>query len=100
MSCSALQLNTWCLTARRVRPGPTMDWLFHSSWVILRLLVSPYLVWNFYRTYVQVRADTGNALHPIVTAPALQVVLCGFYAKWTVDLARKLLSGGHKLHQL
>jgi hypothetical protein len=92
-----LQVNTWLLTARRVIPSPAVDALFYATWFALRVAFSPYLIWDFYLTYRQAAVESNNFWHPIITAPVLQVALCGFYAQWTVALLKKL---GEKSHQL
>jgi hypothetical protein len=92
-----MQVNTWLLTAKRVIPSVPMEILFYVTWVVIRVILSPYLVWDFYLTYRDTAEATGNVWHPIILAPLLQIGLCMFYAIWTRDLIRKF---GVKSHYL
>jgi hypothetical protein len=92
-----MQVNTWLLTARRVIPSLPVEILFYATWFVIRVLFSPYLVWDFYLTYRKAAEASGNVWHPIILTPVLQAALCAFYAMWTRDLIRRL---GMKSHSL
>ena len=82
-------------------PCAAVTALFHTTWYALRVVYSPYLVWDFYQAYRAAASEAGTAWHPILCAPVLQVVLCAFYAKWTWDLLKRLrVRSPSKSHQL
>jgi hypothetical protein len=90
-------MNTWLLTARRVMPCQAVEVIFYASWVVLRVLFSPYLIWDFWLCYKDAAQRSGNIFHPILSAPVMQIALCAFYTQWTIALIKKV---GHKSHQL
>lgn len=78
-------------------PSPAVEVLFYATWFAIRCVFSPYLVWDFFQTYLEAAEASGNALHPILLAPALQLGLCVFYAMWTRDLIAKMATKSHYL---
>jgi hypothetical protein len=49
-----VEVNTWLLIARRAIGGKLIEALFYVSWVGLRNIYYPYLIWAFYKEW-QVR---------------------------------------------
>ena len=91
-ACAAsVEVNTFFLILRRVltRQSVVVDCLFCFSWIILRLILYPYLAFAYWNQY----ADEMIAMssHTIVTCFVLLLFLIYLNTKWTVDLANKTI---------
>lgn len=98
-----VEVNTWLLVAKRVQPSRVLTWLFYITWVAIRNVFFPYLVWVLYLEYVQVRETAGSPWHPLALAPVFQAALCVLNYKWTWELVcslRRRAVGTGKSHQL
>jgi TLC domain len=93
-------VNTWLLIARRMLPSVVLDVLFYFTWIVIRVIWFPYLIYDFYLEYRHAANQSGNPLHPIIFAPLIQVGLCFLNAQWTVQLFRSKMSRKHKSHHL
>lgn len=105
--CSTMQLlqvNTWILIARRVMPSRLLDILFYATWVMIRNIFFPYLIWDVSVEYIRAVHEAGTILHPIIFAPIMQIALTGLNYQWTFALMRKVLrppsKDGGKSHLL
>lgn len=88
--CMLVEINTWLLIARRTLGGRLTTAAFYVSWVLLRNLFYPYLIWAFYKEW---RVETGLAGTPwnwILVTPVCQTFLTGLNYHWTLQLVWKL----------
>jgi hypothetical protein len=84
-----VQVNTWLLIAKRVRPSRVLSVLFYATWLVIRVIFFPYLVWDVFVEYRRAAEADGTWFHPIAVAPIIQLALCGLNAQWTFQLVRK-----------
>jgi hypothetical protein len=89
--CMLVEINTWLLIARRRIGGRAIEAGFYASWVALRNVYYPYLIYAFFREWRHETALCGSALNPILVAPVLQAFLTGLNYKWTWELVSKLM---------
>jgi hypothetical protein len=62
-ACMLVEVNTWLLIARRTLGGRALEVAFYVSWVLLRNIYYPYLIWAFYK---EVRARQARAVVVVV----------------------------------
>lgn len=87
--CMLVEINTWFLIARRNIPSLLVEALFYVSWVLLRNVWYPYLVYAFYQEWLHESKKSGTSWNPILVCPIFQTVLVGLNAHWTVQLLRR-----------
>lgn len=97
--CMLVEINTWLLIAKRtISVGRVLlDVLFYVTWVLLRNVWYPYLVWLFAKEYLKVSSETGTYFNWFIMAAPLQAGLTGLNFHWTFSLLRK---HGNKMKQL
>jgi hypothetical protein len=86
-----MQVNTWILIARRVLPSRLLDILFYVTWVLIRNIFFPYLIWDVSMEYMRAVREAGTFFHPILFAPLMQMALTGLNYQWTFALLRKVM---------
>lgn len=89
--CMLVEVNTWLLIARRTIGGRAIEVGFYTTWVALRNVYYPYLIWAFFNEWRRETALCGSALNPILVTPLMQAFLTGLNYKWTWELLSKLL---------
>jgi hypothetical protein len=55
-----MQVNTWLLIARRVMPSHLVTILFFATWIIVRNLFFPWLIYPFWLEYRAAAAAAGT----------------------------------------
>ena len=82
-----VDINTWFLILRQWQPKRHIltEILFYSSWVAIRMIYYPYLLYK-----ASIRAGEGAAM---ITILLLIVFLNVLNFKWSYDLFKKTLSG-------
>jgi len=122
-SCLCVEINTWFLIARRYWRRSTILFSigFYISWMVIRVILYPYLVYVFFLEYLeklfwQLDADASGAIsrselmrvsnwwHLVLMAPLLQNALTLLNIKWTFDLLKntwaEVTRGQKKAHSL
>lgn len=89
--CMLVEINTWLLIARRTIGGKFIELSFYATWVGLRNVFYPYLIWAFYKEWQHETAACGSPWNPILITPLLQAFLTGLNYHWTLQLVFKLL---------
>jgi hypothetical protein len=89
--CMLVEINTWLLIARRVFGGKVTEAFFYVSWIVLRNIWYPYLIWAFYKEWVLETKRSGTMWNPILITPVMQSFLTGLNYHWTLQLVSKLL---------
>jgi hypothetical protein len=89
--CMLVEVNTWLLIARRTIGGKAVELGFYVSWVALRNLYYPYLIWAFYHEWQAETVLSGTAWNPILITPIMQAFLTGLNYHWTAQLVAKLV---------
>lgn len=89
--CMLVEVNTWLLIARRTLGGRAVEVGFYASWVLLRNLYYPYLIWAFFEEWRRETALCGSAWNPILVTPLMQALLTGLNYHWTMQLVSKLV---------
>jgi hypothetical protein len=56
-------------------PSRLLDILFYATWILIRTVFFPYLIWDVSKTYWDFVLESGTVLHPILFAPVMQVRL-------------------------
>lgn len=94
--CLLVEFNTLTLVCRRhTTTGSSayniLNFLFYLSWIVLRLILFPFLTYFFLVEYIR-DEDTrkGNYFNQVLTAPTLQLILTSLSVMWTVDLIKKM----------
>jgi len=103
-ACLSVEINTWFLIARRVlNKVGVSPWIidlpflfsvrvklisisFYITWVSIRCIFYPVLMFRFYDIWVQHSARHGTHFHLISFVLPIQSVFCILNAKWTYDL--------------
>lgn len=83
-------MNTFFLILRRIWHVPPVSVAFYVSWIGIRLIAYPYLIYEFALLYVA-KARQGHYVHPMILAPTFQTVFTLLNVKWTVDLVNRKL---------
>lgn len=89
--CMLVEVNTWLLIARRCIGGKVVEALFYATWIGLRNLWYPYLIWAFYQEWVVETVKCGTMWNPILITPVCQAFLTGLNFHWTLALVMKLM---------
>lgn len=90
-ACMLVEANTWLLIARRCIGGAVIEAAFYFTWVTLRCLFYPYLIWAFYKEWRHESAACGTPWNPILLTPVMQAFLTGLNFHWTWQLLSKVL---------
>jgi hypothetical protein len=93
--CMLVEVNTWLLIARRTIGGKAVELGFYASWIALRNLYYPYLIWAFFNEWRSETAISGTAWNPILITPLMQAFLTGLNYHWTMQLVAKLMWPKH-----
>lgn len=88
--CLLVEVNTFFLILRRVWHVPPVSVCFYVSWVLIRLVAYPYLIYEFAMLYLA-KARQGQYVHPMILAPTFQIALTLLNVKWTIDLVQRKL---------
>ena len=86
-----VEINTWLLIARRTLGGKALEVGFYVSWVLLRNIFYPYLIWAFYQEWKVETALAGTPWNWILVTPICQAFLTGLNYHWTLQLLVKLM---------
>lgn len=89
--CMLVEINTWLLIARRTLGGKALEMAFYASWVLLRNIFYPYLIWAFYQEWRVETALVGSPWNWILVTPVCQAFLTGLNYHWTLQLVVKML---------
>lgn len=89
--CMLVEVNTWLLIARRCIGGRAIELAFYATWVGLRNVFYPYLIWAFAVEWQNETKACGSPWNPILITPLLQAFLTGLNYHWTLQLVVKLL---------
>ncbi|KAF8072409.1 hypothetical protein HT031_000068 [Scenedesmus sp. PABB004] len=89
--CMLVEINTWLLIARRTLGGRALEAAFYASWVLLRNVFYPYLIWAFYKEWAAETAACGSPWNWILVTPVCQAFLTGLNYHWTLQLVVKVL---------
>ncbi|GIL79747.1 hypothetical protein Vretimale_12344 [Volvox reticuliferus] len=87
--CMLVEVNTWLLIAKRTVRSVVLEALFYVTWVLLRNIYYPYLIWVFYKEWLKETRSCGTPWNPILTTPIFQTALTGLNYYWTVSLLLK-----------
>lgn len=85
-----VEINTWLLIVKRHVKAPLLELLFYASWVLLRLVLYPYLIPVYCRMYIEDSALFGTHFNVLLLAPVLQTYLTGLNFWWTITMLRQL----------
>jgi hypothetical protein len=88
--CMIVELNTWLLIARRTLGGKLVEVLFYATWVGLRNIWYPYLIWAFYKEWRVETKASGTPWNPILITPVMQTFLTCLNYHWTLQLVVKV----------
>lgn len=66
--------------------------LFYLSWVLLRNILYPYLVYVFYQEWQLESAKRGSPWNPILIPPLFQGALSSLNYYWTIEMGIKMMS--------
>lgn len=87
--CMLVEVNTWMLIAKRNMRSKVLEALFYISWVLLRNIWYPYLIYLFYSHWVLETEATGSRINAMSFAPFFQTFLTGLNFHWTKALFLK-----------
>ena len=102
-ACMIVEVNTWFLIARRVfNKQGFPPWIidlsfvsirvklisifFYITWIGIRCLLYPYLLWIFTLEWLDLSSKTGSKVNPLLITVPLQACFCLLNLKWTYDL--------------
>eukprot|EP00542_Grammatophora_oceanica_P021048 CAMPEP_0194031656 /NCGR_PEP_ID=MMETSP0009_2-20130614/4775_1 /TAXON_ID=210454 /ORGANISM="Grammatophora oceanica, Strain CCMP 410" /LENGTH=321 /DNA_ID=CAMNT_0038671869 /DNA_START=42 /DNA_END=1007 /DNA_ORIENTATION=- len=103
-ACMSVEINTWFLISRRVFnkqgfPPWTLDIpylisiriklisvCFYLSWISIRCIIYPYLLWDVIMLWVGQREKTGRIINIALLAVPLHMCFCILNLKWSYDL--------------
>mmetsp|Transcript_11522 Transcript_11522/g.29993 ORF Transcript_11522/g.29993 Transcript_11522/m.29993 type:complete len:129 (+) Transcript_11522:498-884(+) len=88
--CLLVEVNTFFLILRRLWHVPPVSICFYLTWIGIRLVLYPYLIWEFALLYAD-KVRQGQWLHPFFFCPAFQTMLTLLNVKWTIDLVQRKL---------
>ncbi|KIZ05828.1 hypothetical protein MNEG_2136 [Monoraphidium neglectum] len=89
--CMLVEINTWLLIARRRIGGAAITFAFYATWVGLRNIWYPYLIWAFAVEFEHESKLAGTYLNPTIIAMICQVALTILNYYWTFQLVHKLV---------
>lgn len=94
--CLLVEFNSLTLVTRRHTVTGSLaysilNFLFYLSWIVLRLMLFPFLTYFFLVEYIR-DEDTRKGIYfnQVLTAPLLQFILTSLSVMWTVDLIKKM----------
>ena len=90
------QINTWLLILKRHVKWRVIEVLFYLTWVVLRLILYPYLIPKYWGLYLEDSKLFGTYWNVILLAPVLQTYLTGLNFWWTITMLRQLVQGKGK----
>lgn len=93
--CMLVEVNTWLLIAKRtvklrVLGVNILEIGFYISWVLLRNIWYPYLIYAFYKEWLVESEKCGSRWNPILICPVCQTLLTGLNFHWTTALLIKM----------
>ena len=91
-----VEINTWLLIVKRHVKAPLLEVLFYTTWVLLRLVLYPYLVPVYIRMYLEDSAQLGTHVNVLLLAPVIQTYLTGLNFWWTITMLRQLAARNRK----
>jgi len=95
--CMLVEINTWFLIAKRTWTSVRVfETCFYVSWVALRNVLYPWLIYAFYHEWRSETAKCGSPWNPILITPIFQVALTALNCQWTYTLMSKRSSKGNK----
>jgi hypothetical protein len=71
--------------------------MFYVTWIVLKLLLFPFLSYLFLKEYVIYSSEVANYVNLTMIAPVLMVSLTGLSYKWTYDMLSKILTNKQKV---
>lgn len=96
--CLLVEFNTLVLVCRRHTKSGGLAYnilnvSFYLSWVVLRLILFPFLSYFFLIEYIR-DEDTKNGryFNQVLSAPVLQFILTSLSIYWTIDLLKKMFA--------
>lgn len=87
-----VEINTWLLILKRHYKSVVLEALFYTTWVVMRLIVYPYLVVYYWHVYIGMAEELGTFVTILVLAPTIQFMLTGMNVWWTVTMLRQLMA--------
>eukprot|EP01036_Dinobryon_divergens_P029853 gene29853-39017_t len=93
-ACILVEVNTFFLTLRRNLSRGTAayaisDILFYVSWVVLRLVLFPWLTLFYIREYIRFSTHAQTYFNLVLITPCLQTIVTMMSFMWTVDMLKK-----------
>lgn len=88
--------NHWLLTCCLFLCLALLQVLFYISWVLLRNIFYPYLIWAFYKEWQLETQLAGTPWNWILVTPVCQAFLTGLNYHWTLQLVVKVAQRGGK----
>eukprot|EP00798_Chlamydomonas_sp_ICE-L_P016501 gene16501-22727_t len=90
--CMLVEINTWLLIAKRSTKSIFLEIGFYASWVVLRNIMYPYLIYAFYKEWQSATLLFGTPWNPILICPLFQTFLTALNYHWTLDLLNKTIA--------
>jgi hypothetical protein len=95
------EFNTFLIVLRRQLEVGTFihrlcDTLFYITWVVLKLILFPWLSYFYSREYVRISTDYGTFHNFTIIAPILQYSITLLTFKWTYDMLAKIFKKKRK----
>jgi hypothetical protein len=89
-ACMLVELNTWLLIARRTFPKVrALNVLFYITWVALRNILYPVLIYLFYKEWQNETRKSGTAWNLLMVTPVFQTFLSVLNYYWSAELIAK-----------
>lgn len=102
-ACMIVEVNTWFLIARRVfnKQGfppwiidlsfvsirvKLISLFFYVTWIGIRCVLYPYLLWPFFQAWLEHSAKVGTKLNLVMLCVPLHAAFCLLNIKWSYDL--------------
>ena len=102
-ACMIVEVNTWFLIARRVfnKQGfppwvidlsfvsirvKLISLFFYVTWIAIRCILYPYLLWPFAQAWVEHSAKVGTKMNIVMLCVPLHACFCLLNLKWSYDL--------------
>lgn len=93
-----VEINTWFLIARRKWPQARgLEACFYVSWVALRNVLYPWLIYAFVAEWRDASEKCGSPWNPILVTPVFQAALTALNFQWTFALLYKQVKGSKQL---
>jgi len=87
-----VEVNTWLLIAKRHYKSVVLEAGFYSTWVVMRLIIYPYLVWHYTWTYMEHSEELGTYVNIVLIAPLIQGYLSCLNYWWTALLLKQQIA--------